>query len=217
MNNNEIKTINFQKVSFLDLKSVVPIKKKSNDAKFDNWFNFKYKLSDSEKELFNELITENKLYLSGYNEAKLFACFIAPLLYKVKFHFNDIKDWYESYLTGTVNGCEFNGKTDFMVAKGDFVPEKPYFFIQEYKRSFPTNNPEFQLLAEMLVAIEINKTNILHGGFVVGKLWHFLILEKLKNNSYEYFVSDSFDCLKIDQLQQIYINLQAAKTLFCKD
>ena len=139
------------------------------------------------------------------------------MLFRVNFHIGEIKDWYDSYLAGEVNGHKFNGKTDFMVAKGKFVPKKPYFFIQEFKRSTPNNNPEFQLLAEILVAMEINKTNTLHGGFVIGESWKFVILEKLKTGNYEYFVSKSFNCLVIEDLQQIYINLQAAKALFCKD
>ena len=214
-NNNKI--INYQNTTYQDIKDVINIQKKLNHSKFNNWFNFKYKISDTENTLLQELIIENELYLSKYNEAKLFAKFISPILHKVNFQVGEIKDWYESFLQGEVNGFKFNGKTDFMVAKGDVSPDKPYFFIQEYKQTLPNNDPEYQLLAEMLVAMEINKTNILHGGFIIGKFWDFVILEKLKNGNYEYFVSKSFNSLDIKELQQIYINLQAAKVLFCKE
>ena len=213
----ENKILNYQNISFQDIRQAVDIKLKDNSQKFDKWFSYKYEISESEKSFFEKLIKNNKLYLTKYNEAKLFARFIGPILYKVDFYLGEIKDWYDSYLRGKVNGFNFSGKTDFMVAKGDFYPEKPYFFIQEFKQSLPNNNPEFQLLAEMLVAMEINKTNILHGGFIIGQNWNFVVLEKLKNGSYEYFVSKSFNCLDIDNLRQIYINLQAAKALFCKD
>ena len=207
----------FGNVTYQELEEIVNITKKDNDPKFDDWFSFKYNISESEQKLLESLIKKNKLFLSSYNEAKLFARFISPILYKVDFNFDDIQDWYESWLIGKVNGVRFSGKTDFMVAKGNVVPKKPYFFISEFKRSIHRNNPEYQLLAEMLVAIEQNKVKFLQGCFIIGEYWVFLILEKLENNSYEYFVSESFDCLKIERLQQIFINLQAAKALFCKD
>ncbi len=102
-----------------------------------------------------------------------------------------------------------------MVAKGKKTPEEPYFFIQEFKRTQNTSDPEDQLLAEMLVAMEINKTNIFQGAFIIGQNWFFVVVEKLKSGNYEYFVSRQFDCLNIENLRQIYINLQAAKKLFC--
>ena len=217
MANTEKKIINYQNVNFQDIKEVVNIKLKDNATKFDEWFSYKYEISPEENKFLKELIENNKLFLSNYNEAKLAFRFIAPLLSKVNFFLGDIKDWYENFLKGEVNGYEFSGKTDFMVAKGDFVPEKPFFFIQEFKQTIPANNPEFQLLAEMLVAIEINKTNIMYGGFIIGKFWDFVILKKLDDGNYEFFVSKSFNCLDNEQLKQIYINLQAAKALFCKE
>ena len=213
----ENQVLTYRNISFQDLEEIVNIEKRDNDTKFDNWLSYKYKISENEEDLLKKLIRKNKLYLSGYNEAKLTFKFISPLLNRVDFDTGEIKDWYESNLTGVVNGRKFSGKTDFMVAKGKFKPKKPFFFVQEFKRSTPNNNPEFQLLAEMIVAMEINKTNIIHGSFVIGKNWHFVVLEKLKNESLEYFVSKQFNCLDIEDLRQIYINLQAAKTLFCKD
>ena len=217
MSEIENKNINYQGIRFQDIKKVVNIKPKYNDKKFDDWFFYKYKITADEETFLKNLLEKNKSNLPRYNEAKLFARFISQILGKVDFDIGEIKDWYENFLSGEVNGYKFNGKTDFMVAKGDFYPEKPYFFIQEFKHSIPSNNPEYQLLAEMLVALEINKANIIRGGYIYGEHWKFVILEKLKNGDYEYFVSDDFNCLRIEHLQQIYINLQAAKALFCKD
>ena len=217
MENNKNKVYNYQGISLKDLREIVDIKPKLNASKFDDWFSYKYKISEDEQKFLEELIKCNILYLPKYNETKLLVKFIAPLLNRVNFIKDDIRDWYENFLSGEVNGHKFNGKTDFMVAKGIFEPEKPYFFIQEFKQSLPTSNPEFQLLAEMLVAIEINKKNIIHGCFIIGKNWDFVVLEKLENGDYEYFVSKSFNCLETDDLQQIYINLQAAKDMFCKE
>ncbi len=209
--------LNYRSITFKQIEEIVDIEKIDNDSKFDEWFAFNYKINNEELELLKKLIKKNKLFLSNYNETKLLVSFIAPILFSVDFNFSDIKDWYESWLMCKINGTEFRGKPDFMVAKGTFTPDKPYFFISEFKRSISDNNPEFQLLAEMLVATEINKTKIMYGCYIIGQHWFFMVLEKLENRRYEYFVSESFDCLKIKNLQSIYKNLQAAKAMFCKD
>ncbi len=219
------KIINYQNINYRDIAKVVNIKPVYSETKFNNWFLYKYKISTSEETFLKNLIEKNKANLSIYNEAKLLVRFISQVLMKVDFDTGEIKDWYNDLLSGEVNGYKFSGRTDFMVAKGEAYPEKPYFFIQEFKRTTPHNNPLYQLLAEMIVALEINKTNIMHGGYIYGKHWEFVILEKLETTipnkkqevRYEYFTSKSFNCLDIDHLKQIYINLQAAKALFCKD
>ena len=63
----------------------------------------------------------------------------------------------------------------------------------------------------MSVAIEKNKTNIIRGVYNAGQLWSFIVLKKIKEAEYQYFESESFDCIKINDLKQIYINLQAVK------
>ncbi len=217
MEQTEKKTIDYQNIKYQDIAEVVNIKSVFDKSKFNNWFLYKYKISEEEETFLENLIEKNEASLSRYNEAKLLVRFISQVLMKVDFDTGEIKDWYENFLTGEINGYKFNGKTDFMVAKGEVYPEKPYFFIQEFKRTTPHNDPLFQLLAEMLVALEKNETNIMYGGYVYGEHWKFIILEKLENGNYEYFNSTSFNCLELSHLKQIYINLQAAKALFCKD
>ncbi len=207
--------ISFNNINYQDIKKIVDIKKKNNFSKFDKWFSYNYEINKEENFLMLNLIKNNNLYLKSFNEEQLKACFIIPILFKVNFIFDDIRDWYEYSISAKINDVLLKGKPDFMLAKGDKFPENPYFFIQEFKRSQSLSDPEDQLIAEMLVAMKINKSNILHACYIIGQHWFFVILEKLKSESYEYFVSESFDCLKIKELKQIYINLQAVKVLFC--
>jgi hypothetical protein len=104
-----------------------------------------------------------------------------------------------------------------MVATGIDQAKKPYFFIQEFKPSLPDRNPEVQLLAELLIAMEKNKTTIMRGGYIIGQFWKFIILEKIGENQFEYFVSPAFDALKLPDLTQIYVILQAVKHRYCQD
>ncbi len=128
-----------------------------------------------------------------------------------------VTDWYDGSLSGMVNGVEIKGFADFMVATGFDEAQKPYFFIQEFKPSVPDRNPEVQLLAELLVAVEKNKTILMRGGYIIGQYWKFVILEKIGENQFEYFVSKSFDSLDLPDLKQIYVILQAVKHKYCQD
>ncbi len=124
--------ITFRSVTYQDIKNTVNIKKKNNNQKFDKWFSYDYKITGNEEFYLNKLIKNNKLYLQSFNEEQLKARFIIPVLHKVDFIFDDIKDWYEYSISAKVNDVFLKGRPDFMLAKGDFFPEHPYFFIQEF-------------------------------------------------------------------------------------
>ncbi len=216
----EKKTYNFSKIRLLDLKKIVDIRLGSRHDhvhKFDEWFTSLYLLSDKELVFLENLIQKHKFLLPSYSEEKLKVKFIGVILNEVDFANDKIQDWYDSSLSGILNGVIIKGLTDFMIAKGDVEPENSYFFIQEFKPSVPDHNPSHQLLAEMLVAIEKNQNNILRGGYIIGQFWNFVILEKIGENKFEYFVSEAFDSLKINDLKQIYINLQVVKLKYCVD
>jgi hypothetical protein len=217
MQNQEIKSYNFSNVKFSDLEEIVSIKVVDNDAKFDEWFETPYQVKEEEIIFFKNLIQKHKNRIAFYMEENLKAKYIIPILNLVDFIVEPVSDWYDTVLSGTVNGVELKGFTDFMVASGTENPKKPYFFIQEFKPSIPDKDPRVQLLAELLVATEKNKTTIMRGGYIIGQFWKFVILEKIGENQYEYFVSKAFDSLDLDDLQQIYVILQAVKHKYCKD
>ncbi len=210
------KEYTFSKITYQDIEEIVDIEQIVDDSKFEKWFSFEYKFSEAENIFFNELIFMHRKHLSSYNETHLMARFIIPVLNKVNFYTDKFKDWYNYKLSGELNGYKIGGHCDFMVATGVRVPLNPFFFIQEFKPAIHLKDPEEQLLAEMLIAMKKNKTNYLKGGYVIGKLWSFVFLEKIKDGKYKYYVSKSFDCLDLNNLQQIYINLQAIKTEFYK-
>jgi hypothetical protein len=214
------KSYNFSTIRFSDLKSIVDIRLGSQANhlhKFDEWFMYAYSLSEKELHFLENLIQKNKFLLPSYSEEKLKVKFIGVILNEVDFANEQLQDWYDSSLSGFLNGVKIKGLTDFMIAKGNVEPETPYFFIQEFKPSIPDHNPSHQLLAEMLVAMEKNQTFVLRGGYIIGQIWKFVLLEKVGENKFEYYVSEAFDCLKINELKQIYINLQAVKHKYCQD
>jgi hypothetical protein len=213
----EIKTYNFSTIKYSDLEDLVTITPKLNYAKFDDWFGYEYSLSQEENTFLEKLVNKHTLYLSSYMEEDLKMKFLSPIFCQVDFLTDKFHDWYDAALSGTINGAEVKGFVDIMIASGTKSPRKPYFFIQEFKPSVPDRDPEVQLLAELLVTIEKNQTSILRGGYIIGQLWKFVILEKTGNNQFEYFVSKSFDSLDLEDLKQIYVILQAVKHKYCQD
>ncbi len=215
--NNDKKIIPFRNAGLEELMKVVNIKKIVNYKKFEKWFSYDYKITENEIDFLKELISVNELYLSYYNEQKLSMRFVAPILLRVNFQFKDVFDWYQNEIIAEINGFTFKGIPDFLVAKGIEKPKNPFFFLQEYKKSLNAyGNPENQVLAAMLAAINLNNSKKIIGSFVIGRFWQFIILEKSENNNYEYFVSKGFDALDFENLKQIYINLQAVKFIYCK-
>ncbi len=49
------------------------------------------------------------------------------------------------------------------------------------------------------------------GAYIVGAIWHFVILEKISTNKYQYFVSKIFNATNIEDLKFIYQNLLFVK------
>ncbi len=208
---------NFSSIKFSEITKIVPLTKADNSNKFKEWFTTPYKIKASETIFFKELIEKHHLYLPSYSEEDLKMKFIAFILDKVNFPNHYIQDFYHASLKAEVNGVILNGFADYMVASGIKEPEKPYFFIQEFKPTQADKDVEDQLLAELLAATALNQVNIMRGAYIIGQNWRFCILEKETNGNYFFYVSKQFDCLEIDTLKLIYKHLQIVKLLYCKD
>ena len=207
---NKIPTYSFSKIKFKDLEKLFDIEKNIIDeSRFDNWFNAKYKISKKKTNKFQKLIDRNRALIHQYNEEDLKVKFIIPLLNKVGFlsYENEFRDFYELPITYKTDDFIFQGTTDFVVSKGLLKSKKPYFFIQKFKRDKEFSDPEPQLLAELIAGVELNGENMMRGAYIVGSYWNFVILEKLGEKKYQYFVSENFDSTKIADLKNIYKNL----------
>lgn len=170
-------------------------------------------ISKNSEDLLNNLIVKHKKYFIDYTEEEIKMLFISPILYDISLRENNIREWYERELSFEFDNIILSGKTDFMLASGTIIPEEPYFFIQEYKRSIPNGNPKWQLLAELLVTINKNGNKPILGSYNLGQYWHFIKLIK-QDDKYIVFSSESYDSLKIDDLKIIYKNLKAVKKLY---
>jgi len=204
-----IESYSFSKITDKKLKELVDIKQKISDNIFDDWFAFEFEFSDTLLSFLKELIIKNKSLIKSYNKEDLKVKFITPLLNDIDFlsYENEFRDFYELPLSYKTDRFIFNGTTDFVVSKGLFESQKPYFFIQEFKKGQTDGYPEPQLLAELISAVELNSETSMRGAYVVGAIWNFVILEKLGEDKYQYFVSENYDSTKIEDLKGIYKNL----------
>jgi len=203
----------FSSITIDDLRELDIIDRNMSDDIFNSWFDNDIEI-DSDIDIFLEkLLDKYGKILKSYNEYTLIVKFIGLILEKVDFMNKELKisDFYHSPLSFKNDKINFNGYCDFYVAKGLQYPEKPYFFIQEYKPSQGGGDPEPQIVAELISAIELNNWKIIKGAYVIGAIWNFVILEKLEKDKYQYFVSKDFLSTNIEDLKSIFRNLLFVK------
>lgn len=122
-----------------------------------------------------------------------------------------MRDFYELQISYKTSQFKLSGTVDFVVSEGLVESKKPYFFIQEFKRSEEYGNPRPQLLAELISAVELNNWKFIKGAYIIAGIWHFAILEKLETGKYQYYISQYFDSTRIGDLKLIYKNLLFVK------
>ena len=207
-NSDGIPIYTYSKIKFDDLNSLVDIEENFSQDIFNDWF------IDSTLDVNTIKFLEKLLALEGnniksYNEEDLKMKFLSPIFTHINFTNLEYKfrDFYEYSIEYKTDNFIFSGITDFVLSKGIKYIQKPYFFIQEFKKGRVISDPEPQLLAELIGAVELNKQKIIKGAYIVGSIWNFVILEKLEKDKYQYFVSQNFDSRKIEDLKDIYKNL----------
>ena len=210
---NQIPTYQYRKIRDTELKKLFEIEQKLNPLIFNNWFNNDICLTEEIVNYLQQLIEQNGNLIEDYNEEDLKVYYIIPLLNKINFLNRDkeIRGFYELPMSYATDKFILKGSVDFVVSEGLVESQKPYFFIQEFKRHEEYGNPRPQLLAELITAVELNDWKFIKGAYVTGGNWYFVILEKLALHQYQYFISQNFDSTKIEDLKAIYKNLLFVK------
>ena len=189
------------------------IEKKLDERRFEAWFNAIVDIEPAAEGFLRELLDQNKLLIDSYSEEDLKVHMIAPILNRIRFlcYDKNIRDFYELPLSYATSRFILNGTVDFAVSEGLVESQKPYFFIQEFRRSEEYGNPRPQLLAELISALELNEWTTIKGAYIIGGSWHFVIVEKVERERYQYFVSQNFDSTKLEDVTLIYKHLVCVK------
>ncbi len=151
------------------------------------------------------------LYVNAdaWNEDELKMFFIAPLLNMVKFYH---QPYYKAFTQRTMRiqteTVDCRGDVEFLVATGRKNPEKPFFFLHEYKQEEQrTNDALGQILIAMVAAQLQNEEQIpLYGCYVLGRFWFFLVL-----SGKQYSVSNAYNATDED-LPKIIAILKKVKS-----
>ncbi|KOR32967.1 hypothetical protein TI05_03895 [Achromatium sp. WMS3] len=204
---------NFAKIKIQDLEKLFYLKIIFTEQIFTDWFNYDITLKDEDIIFLKTLLEQEKNLLRYYNEEDLKIHFISPILNRINFksYEHEVRDFYEEFLIYETNDVILKGIADFLVAKGLKSPKNPYFFIQEFKKNAGYSDPEPQLLAELISAVELNQFNEMKGAFIIGENWIFVILSRLAEHKYHYSSSRTFNASNINDLQSIYKNLLVVK------
>ncbi len=174
-----------------------------------NWLRQINELSPQTKAILDVLKEELVEYSYGWNEEELRIKFIAKLLDMVKFDALAYKSFFEREILITYKNQPLAGQVDFVVARGKYVPEIPYFFLHEHKREAnSSDDPRGQLLVAMVTAQLLNQDGYpIYGAYIIGRAWYFVVLQ-----GQEYAVSLAYDATK-DDIYQLYGILQHTRQL----
>lgn len=185
----------------------------------------KIDLQKEEKDFLNKKKEKLLFYVRGWNETELREKFIAPVLEKVNFDNSKlgIASFSERFIEVSIQNKLLRGKADWMVAKGWYKPEHPFFFLHEYKKEKDSSNdPVGQMLAAMYIAKLLNqqkqqptlfetqkqsfKDLPVFGAYILGRHWFFSHLADK-----EYYISKAYDSTKKEELYGIFRMLKARK------
>jgi len=183
---------NFESWETQDLEIEFGLEKIRPSSLLENWLEATTVLESYQKEQLENLKETILNFADYWNEDELKLQCIAPLLQLA--NYNNIpkhRIFSQRNLSATINGIEIGGRVDFMLAKGEQKPIKPYFFIHEYKQESKKGSADAkgQLLSELLVAQAKNDNQKpVYGCYVLGRHWFFVVLD-----GKQYAVSNAFN------------------------
>jgi hypothetical protein len=184
------------------------LKEVDNHLDLLNWLAEEQEIAPLSRQNLLRLRKEIMHKIHDFNEWELAVKVIGKIIQEVNFDGMRLRSFSQRELKAVVDGEELSGKPDWMIATGSQDPRKPFFFLQEHKKTIDSDgDPMGQCLAAMLAAQEINQNHeeILYGGVVVGADWYFMIL---KNK--EYSISLAYSVTWEEVILKIY---QILKTL----
>ena len=214
MEKTEKETINFYKFKGDIVINTFGIKRVQKCKILEEWLEASDELDSFELKTLDKAINRYLLLSASWNEEELKMHFISPVLMVADANIPEVcKTYFERPLSGIIGEYSLNVVTDCMIARPKLAgdPDKPYFFLQEFKQSqaFGRTDPQGQMIIAMLLAQQANADNKpVYGCFVIENNWRFTSL-----NGLDYCVSRQFDATEKQALHQIVFILRKLKDL----
>jgi hypothetical protein len=195
----EIKNLDFD---ILEIYEKFSLSDNENCTHLSEWLNQSIELDDFDNRILNDLHEDILQSSEAMNEEELKTRMVGLLFYTARIDtFKKIRVFYERPLAAVVNNIPLSVICDCMVAAPvKSLPKKPYFFLQEFKKSKgDKKDPEAQMLVAMLIAQSKNADDKpLYGGYLIGTGWHFTtLIDKDYCLSRKYEATNKADLIQI--------------------
>jgi len=199
----------FSKWTILEVDDEFQVEQQKSSQLLQDWLDHEETISQGEVETLLELQSNLIEHVYNWNEYELQFKFIAQLLLLVKFDQKEYQSFMERVISAPYKDNTISGDIDFMVARGRRAPRIPYFFLHEHKKDVNSSgDPLGQLMIAMIAAQILNgDQHPVYGAYVVGRAWHFVILEDK-----QYAVSLAYDATK-DEIKNIFCILKRVKEI----
>jgi hypothetical protein len=199
----------FSKWTIAEVEDTFNVMLRKHHERLTQWLTAGATLTAVEENLLDGLQDKLQDQVWDWNEWELKGKFIFPLLLAVNFDEEQYRAFIERDISVTIDNDNLSGTVDFLVASGKRYPKHPYFFIHEFKKEHDSSgDPLGQLLIAMVAAQKLNNDNQpLYGGYVMGRLWFFVVLEGL-----EYSTSLAYDATKTE-IREIFGILKNTKSI----
>lgn len=205
----------FERWKYEEVELTFGTERVKNMPTLQNWLAADATADEFETRILNFYHSELVRKVDAWNEDELKFFFIAHIITLVNFSKPKV---YSSFSQRTLavkrknlqqEFVDLRGRVEFFVATGEQIPRQPFFFVHEYKPLNKTtpSDPLGQLLIAMLATQTLNANDRpLYGTYIIGKDWHFVVLE-----GNEYAVSQSFDAMREIELLKIFSILKCCK------
>lgn len=210
----KIETLDFRKWTTADVETKLGLRFMLQDPELDDWLTVSGDFPSEYRAMLETLRLKITRLEAGWNEFDLMCYFIGPLLTLVDFQGEKYDGFFHRKLEARLEAgetlYEVSGFADWLVAAGRGEPQRPYFFLSEYKRqSYSKSDPLGQLLIAMLTAQKKNEDfRPLYGCYVIGSSWRFVRLSQKT-----YARSETFDASASGDFKNIWLILQKTKMM----
>ncbi|MCS7085068.1 MAG: hypothetical protein RMM53_00025 [Bacteroidia bacterium] len=198
---SKLKIVPFDRWSAAELERAFDLQERESAPELTEWTSVRHPIPENIFPWVESLRLTLRRMRNYWNEDELRLGFIGPLLYAVNFQGRGYNFFAGRTLGATINGVKLVGKPDAMVATGEVRPERPYFFLHEYKRMHVGSpDPLGQVLAAMLAAQTLNQNGRpVYGCYTVADIWRFVLLYQ---NSYS--VGQGYDASDKNEIQIVW-------------
>lgn len=200
----------FSKWTIDEVEDYFQVKRMKTLPAFAAWLSADMPLTPEETARLQVLGAKLDNHVYDWNEEELKIRFIGGLLELVDYDHPEYQVFFERRLSVKMNNERFAGDIDCVIARGQRVPKRPLFCLQEYKpEKHSSNDPLGQVLAAMIAAQYLNQDEKpVYGAYVMGRNWYFVVLD-----CKAYAVSPEHDATQDTDLTRIFNVLRSIKAM----